>query len=471
MSQPHKWFWGLIPLTLLWSGSNLALDGRIERDLAGRSAQALAGPALAGTVAAPQVAVGGRDVTLSGTIFDPAEAERLEAAAAREWGVRRVRADFALPPSARPFGWALDAQGEGPVVLTGHVPDPATRDALRAAVEAAWPGRAVEDRTSYALGAPAGFDAALVAALPAAGGLEGAAVALADGRLALSGLAPSSAAREAVLAGLGALPAGIALDAEGIEIPPPYGFEATSTGETLTLGGTIPSEDLRGEIATLAERQFAGQAVVDELSVSPAPAPEGFAEAVRAGLSALSRLGAGRFAVSDQQAELTGEALYPGAAEVVRAGLSDALPEGWGAELSEVTARPVGPALEAEACQSGVNALLGGASIYFESGSAAIDSDSAGLLDRITGTLLRCEELEIEIAGHTDSTGNAEANLALSQARAEAVLSWLAAAGLETGGYTATGYGQDLPIAPNETEEGRAQNRRIEFIVAGELPQ
>jgi OOP family OmpA-OmpF porin len=71
----------------------------------------------------------------------------------------------------------------------------------------------------------------------------------------------------------------------------------------------------------------------------------------------------------------------------------------------------------------------------------------------------------VEIAGHTDSTGDAAANLALSQQRAEAVLGYLTRAGLASGNFLAKGYGQERPVASNETEEGRARNRRTEFVV------
>ena len=73
----------------------------------------------------------------------------------------------------------------------------------------------------------------------------------------------------------------------------------------------------------------------------------------------------------------------------------------------------------------------------------------------------------IEVGGHTDSDGVPEENEVLSQARADAVVASLVGKGVEAGRLQAVGYGDALPIASNETGEGKAQNRRIEFLLLG----
>lgn len=72
-------------------------------------------------------------------------------------------------------------------------------------------------------------------------------------------------------------------------------------------------------------------------------------------------------------------------------------------------------------------------------------------------------DAEVEVGGHTDDQGNAAYNRRLSLARAVAVRDWLVGQGIETGRLTTRGYGATVPAAPNDTEEGRARNRRIEF--------
>jgi OOP family OmpA-OmpF porin len=78
---------------------------------------------------------------------------------------------------------------------------------------------------------------------------------------------------------------------------------------------------------------------------------------------------------------------------------------------------------------------------------------------------MRCPDAVIEISGHTDSVGNDDTNSQLSQRRAEEVSEYLKKAGVGAERMTAVGYGKTRPVASNDTEEGRARNRRIEFDV------
>lgn len=91
--------------------------------------------------------------------------------------------------------------------------------------------------------------------------------------------------------------------------------------------------------------------------------------------------------------------------------------------------------------------------------------DSAGLLDRLIEIAMRCPTATIEVAGHTDSDGEEAANQALSERRAQAVVDYLVRAGLPADRFTSTGYGSAQPVAANDSEDGKAQNRRIEFVV------
>ena len=109
--------------------------------------------------------------------------------------------------------------------------------------------------------------------------------------------------------------------------------------------------------------------------------------------------------------------------------------------------------------------LLGKGTIRFESGRATLDSDSVGLLDRLTETALRCPAATIEIVGHTDSDGDDSFNQSLSERRAQAVADYLVKAGMPADRFKPMGYGSAQPIAANDTDEGKAKNRRIDFIV------
>jgi outer membrane protein OmpA-like peptidoglycan-associated protein len=105
--------------------------------------------------------------------------------------------------------------------------------------------------------------------------------------------------------------------------------------------------------------------------------------------------------------------------------------------------------------------LLNGAS--FPSGSSQLTQDLEQLMPVGTGILTRNPTLVITVEGHTDSIGSAESNQALSEARAQAAKEWFIASGVAAERVFAIGYGESRPIADNETDEGRAMNRRIEF--------
>src|ERR1019366_6145188 len=127
--------------------------------------------------------------------------------------------------------------------------------------------------------------------------------------------------------------------------------------------------------------------------------------------------------------------------------------------------KPAAAPVDPTVCQQLFSDLLAKGKIRFEPGRAGIDLDSAGLLDRLIETALRCPTANIEIAGHTDTDGEDAFNQALSEKRAQAVTDYLVKAGFPASRFTAIGYGSTQPVATNDTDEGKAQNRRIDFLV------
>jgi outer membrane protein OmpA-like peptidoglycan-associated protein len=117
---------------------------------------------------------------------------------------------------------------------------------------------------------------------------------------------------------------------------------------------------------------------------------------------------------------------------------------------------------EASVPEEGVAMVLEG--ITFESGSATLTEGSMGTLDIVFESLMNNPGVNIEIRGYTDAVGSAATNLDLSQRRADAVKNYLIDRGIDFNRLRSIGYGEASPIAPNDTPEGRAQNRRIEFI-------
>lgn len=102
-------------------------------------------------------------------------------------------------------------------------------------------------------------------------------------------------------------------------------------------------------------------------------------------------------------------------------------------------------------------------SILFDTDNAIIKPESDRALDHIAAILISCPSSAFEIAGHTDSDASDAYNIELSQRRVVAVRQALAQRGVNTSGYVTRGYGESQPIASNATEEGKVQNRRVEF--------
>lgn len=102
--------------------------------------------------------------------------------------------------------------------------------------------------------------------------------------------------------------------------------------------------------------------------------------------------------------------------------------------------------------------------INFETGEATIQPESKPVIDQVASMLEQNPSLKISIEGHTDNTGTVQGNKTLSEARAKAVLTALTTKGISKDRLQSKGWGQSKPVAGNNTEEGRAQNRRVEIV-------
>ena len=104
----------------------------------------------------------------------------------------------------------------------------------------------------------------------------------------------------------------------------------------------------------------------------------------------------------------------------------------------------------------------------FPSGKSTLTTDAKYVLAKLSGMLLAHPESKMAVEGHTDSTGSEKLNLKLSLARAEAVKTFLTEMGVPDSRMKgAKGFGPEKPVAPNDTAEGRAKNRRVEIVLMG----
>lgn len=102
--------------------------------------------------------------------------------------------------------------------------------------------------------------------------------------------------------------------------------------------------------------------------------------------------------------------------------------------------------------------------INFDTGKSTIKPESKPIITQIVEMLKSNPELKVSVEGHTDNTGTPKSNKTLSYDRAKAVMTEIVAQGIDAKRLSAVGYGQDKPIADNETEEGRTNNRRVELV-------
>ena len=94
-----------------------------------------------------------------------------------------------------------------------------------------------------------------------------------------------------------------------------------------------------------------------------------------------------------------------------------------------------------------------------------LDASSNALLDNLYDIVSRCPGMVLEVGGHTDSDGSDATNLALSESRAASVIAYLTAKGIAADRLVAHGYGEALPLLPNDSADNMRRNRRIQFTV------
>jgi OOP family OmpA-OmpF porin len=454
-----KWWPGLIPLVAFWAVAAWTSTAPLESDLAARSSDAIKDIVLNKS----RIAVAGRDVTLAAEAFSEEGRSSAVAKVEAVAGVRLVNDETRLVPEAKPFVWTAERDVVR-LTLSGNAPLPATRSKLTEAARSALGGVEVVDQMNLSRGAPPRFDAAALLLLDQVGKLKDGKITVSDNKVSLSGMARDLGGREAIAAALKNLPEDFSVAANEIRAPP-YVFQAYKdpVAVTLTLTGNVPDSNVQAAIVAAAGRKFFSEKVVDNLKPSLG-APSGFAGAVVPALGALSRLSTGTLVVSDREVKLTGDALYDSAPAQIRNNLLKDFPQGFQLK-ADISVKPAAAPVDANICQQLFSELLGKGTIRFESGHSTIDPDSLGLLDRLIETALRCPTVNIEVAGHTDAVGETSANQALSEKRAQAVVDYLVKAGLPASRFSAVGYGSAQPVATNDTDQGKAQNRRIDFVV------
>lgn len=313
-------------------------------------------------------------------------------------------------------------------------------------------------------------------------GLDFADVGMSGQTVILEGVAPTPQARDRAAAvalraaGPGGPWAGGVVGAQNrIEVGEsvqPFVWRAVRVEDGLRLEGYAPSERVRERLVRQGRRLFG--AVEDRMRLAAGAPGPGWSVVASEALDRLAMLEAGEARLTDSLLILMGEA-KPEAADALRAIYRDGLAPPFRVmlDLTRPGETPEIPRLEgvdlsdgeAGPCQVAFERLLQGRVIRFDVNSAEIDAASLTLLAQLAAVARRCDRRRIEISGHTDASGDLDRNMALSLARAEAVRDHLVRLGVSPDRLSAVGFGPKRPAASNDTDRGRAANRRIEFQV------
>ena len=238
------------------------------------------------------------------------------------------------------------------------------------------------------------------------------------------------------------------------QLPEPD-FSASSQDGTIVLAGTMPNAATIDGIIEAAQRLHANSRVISTMQIADV-AGSMWLDSIPGLLDVVTRLDPWSIDVADATLTITGL----GADRDLIASIDLLAAEVAADELTVV----VEVALDPGAVATQLTSLLAGVVLFVE-GEAVLTDDARSLLDSAIDILRSDEETVFVVAGHTDDQGDPTANRLLSQQRAEAVVDYLVSAGIEAARLTALGYGEERPLASNATEEGRAQNRRIEFVI------
>jgi len=226
----------------------------------------------------------------------------------------------------------------------------------------------------------------------------------------------------------------------------------------VVVAGTVPDEATRNAILAKVREVYGAERVVDQLGVGSVVAPPNWSGYVQKLVSSqLKLVSRGQLSINGNNIELKGEVANESQRQQLAADMATSLNPTYAVRNAlRVAAQE----------QTAVDATLANRIIEFEAGSSVLRPAGRGILDEIASTLLKLGNKKVEVIGHTDAQGARDTNVVLSLARADAVRSYLASKGVAPSLITTSGSGPDRPVAANDTPEGRARNRRIEFRIS-----
>ncbi len=401
-----------------------------------------------------------------------------------ETGLRRIKpkdlvliSKISAPrPVIAPFTLRFLIDEDGPRFDACAAEDDEGRDRILAAARAAGVGGPAGCTIGLGSPSPDWADAA-VSAIAAVAEIGAGTVTLSDADVAL--YVPASVDRDVFDAAAGrleqALPTVFSLQAElqqpqNTDAGPAEFLASVAPDHTLFMRGRITDERMREAVDSFASARFDK---MESTLRTDDSVPAGWTVRVIAALEAMTALTNGSVTVTPDMMRITGTSGDRQASDRAAASLSHRLGAGAQYELAIRYDERLDPLLglpSGAECVASLNTIMAESAIGFEPNKSVIAGDPAETLSRLSEAMTNCTVFQVELGGHTDSQGSEGFNADLSRARAQAVLTAMAGAGIDTANMTSRGYGESQPIASNETEEGREANRRIEFRLLSESP-
>jgi OmpA-OmpF porin, OOP family len=232
-------------------------------------------------------------------------------------------------------------------------------------------------------------------------------------------------------------------------------FAAKQVDGKVILTGIVANEAARTQAVDFAKQSFGADKVVDQLTIDDKTGTYGWFATLGEVFNWQKAVPDAGFEFANNRLVLTGTVT----SEVEKTARGDQAKQYFGPEViidNQIQVVAIAAAGDTVTCGDRI-----AIAINFATGSSALNREAKAVLDQV----FECVKAgRYEISGHTDNTGSAVGNQKLSMARAESTKTYLVEKGAKAADLSTVGYGADKPIASNDSNEGKAQNRRIEFV-------